>query len=129
MFYINSASIGDIKLAFEKATSFSLRVPKRNLTHRLANCLVQNLGTYLGVHLFHNRVPNNTVNFVVDKVRCKLQSWEARKLSIAGRVTLTQSILLLIPNYFMQSMLIPKGVCVEIERIVRKYIWEALEDI
>ncbi|KAA3486895.1 Retrovirus-related Pol polyprotein LINE-1 [Gossypium australe] len=75
-----------------------------------------------GVPLLHSRVTKSTFSFVVDKVRCKLNSWDVRKLSIAGRVTLAQSVLLSIPNYFMQSMLIPKGVCAEIERLVRQFI-------
>ncbi|KAA3479951.1 Retrovirus-related Pol polyprotein LINE-1 [Gossypium australe] len=55
---------------------------------------VQNLGTYLGVPLLHEKVTKSTLNFVVDKIRRKLQSWDARKLSFAGRVTLAQSVLL-----------------------------------
>ncbi|KAA3475886.1 RNA-directed DNA polymerase (Reverse transcriptase) [Gossypium australe] len=84
---------------------------------------VQNLGKYLGVPLLHDRVTKNTLNFVVDKIRRKLQSWDARKLSIAGRITLAQSVLLSIPSYFMQTMMIPKGVCENIEKIVRHFIW------
>ncbi|KHG02494.1 hypothetical protein F383_02784 [Gossypium arboreum] len=42
---------------------------------------------------------------------------------MARRVTLVQSILLTIPNYFMQTMLIPKGVCEEIEKIARWFFW------
>ncbi|KAA3465045.1 LINE-1 reverse transcriptase isogeny [Gossypium australe] len=80
---------------------------------------VQNLDFYLGVPLLHNRVTKSTFSFVVDKVRRKFNSWDARKLSIVGRVTLAQFVLLSIPNYFMQSMLIPKGVCAEIERLAR----------
>lgn len=60
---------------------------------RLCNILgfhkVKNLGTYLGVPLFHDRVTNNILRFIVDMVRSKLQSWDVRKLQIAGRATLT----------------------------------------
>ncbi|KAA3473450.1 LINE-1 reverse transcriptase isogeny [Gossypium australe] len=80
---------------------------------------VQNLGMYLGVPLLHDRVTKNTLNFVVDKIRRKLHSWDARKLSFAGRITLAQSVLLSIPTYFMQTIMIPKGVCDDIERLVR----------
>ncbi|KAA3460126.1 reverse transcriptase [Gossypium australe] len=84
---------------------------------------VLNLGKYLGVPLLHDRVTKSTLNFVIDKVRSKLQNWDARKLSLAGRITLAQSVLLTIPSYFMQSLVIPKGVCDEIERITRQFIW------
>lgn len=50
--------------------------------------IVSNFGTYLGVPLLHERMTKSTMSFVVNRVRHKLQSWDARKLSIAGRVTL-----------------------------------------
>ncbi|KAA3472023.1 reverse transcriptase [Gossypium australe] len=84
---------------------------------------VQNLGKYLGVPLMHDRVTKNTLDFVVDKIRRKLNSWDARNLSFAGRITLAQSVLLSIPTYFMQTMKIPQGVCEEIERVARQFIW------
>ncbi|KAA3468778.1 Retrovirus-related Pol polyprotein LINE-1 [Gossypium australe] len=89
---------------------------------------VLNLGSYLGVHLLHDRVTKSTLDFVIEKVRCKLQNWDARKLSFAGCVTLAQSVLLAIPNYFMQSLAISKGVCDEIEMIARQFIWGGFVD-
>ncbi|MBA0574818.1 hypothetical protein Golob_027597, partial [Gossypium lobatum] len=41
----------------------------------------------------------------------------ARQPSLAGRVTLAQLVLLLILSYFMQSMMIQKGLCDEIEQM------------
>ncbi|KAH1038645.1 hypothetical protein J1N35_040388 [Gossypium stocksii] len=46
---------------------------------------------------FHKKVTNSTFHFVIEKVRTKLQSWDARQLSFAGRVTLVQSVFLAIP--------------------------------
>ncbi|KAA3480260.1 reverse transcriptase [Gossypium australe] len=74
---------------------------------------VQNLGTYLGVPFLHDMPTNSTLNFV---------SWDARKLSIVGRVTLAQSVLLSTSNYFMQIILVPRGVYAEIECMVRQFI-------
>lgn len=81
------------------------------------------VGTYLGVSLFHKRVTKATVGFLVDKIRAKLSNWDARKLSVAGRFTFAQSVLLTIPNYFMQTMRIPIGICEEIEGLARRFIW------
>ncbi|KAH1081133.1 hypothetical protein J1N35_020894 [Gossypium stocksii] len=58
------------------------------LCHTLGFHKVQNLEKYLGVPLFHNRVTNNTLHFVVDNVRSKLKSWDARKLSLVRKATL-----------------------------------------
>ncbi|KAH1089937.1 hypothetical protein J1N35_017194 [Gossypium stocksii] len=84
-----------------------------NLRERISNFFgfqkVTNLGNYLGVPLLHDKVTSSTLSFVVERVRNKLSSWDARQLSLAGRVTLSQSVLLSIPSYFMQTMMIPKG--------------------
>lgn len=84
---------------------------------------VQDMVHYIDVPLFHQRVTNSTLHFVVDKVRMKLQIWDARQLSIFGRVTLAQSVLFSIPSYFMQSMMIPQQICDEIESLVKTFIW------
>ncbi|KAH1121552.1 hypothetical protein J1N35_004712 [Gossypium stocksii] len=83
---------------------------------------VNNLGHYLGVPLFHQRVTSNTLQFVVEKVHGKLHSWEGKKLSLAGRITLAQSVLLSIPSYFIQSMMIPRNTRNEIESLIKHFI-------
>ncbi|XP_038992548.1 uncharacterized protein LOC120116044 [Hibiscus syriacus] len=94
----------------------------------------KDLGKYLGMPLFHNRVTKNTFQFIIDKVRQKLCNWTDTKLSLAGRITLAKSTLLSIPNYFIQTAAIPKGVCDQIEQIVRdkfghdKPIWRWEQD-
>ncbi|KAH1082125.1 hypothetical protein J1N35_021886 [Gossypium stocksii] len=47
------------------------------------------------------RVTSLTFGFVVDKIHNKLSGWDAKNLSMAGRITLVKLILLVIPNYFM----------------------------
>ncbi|KAK5835942.1 hypothetical protein PVK06_011666 [Gossypium arboreum] len=84
---------------------------------------VQELGKYLSIPLFHKRITKSTVQFVIEKVRSKLCNWDAKQLSLAGRLTLVQLVLLTIPNFFMQSMKIPKKVYEEIERLARQFIW------
>ncbi|MBA0704234.1 hypothetical protein Golax_016504 [Gossypium laxum] len=49
---------------------------------------MSNLGSYIGVPFFHEKVTNNTLRFVVDK-----------------------------------TMMVPKGLCDEIDHIVRKFVW------
>lgn len=76
---------------------------------------VHNLGHYLRVPLLHQRVTVTLFNLWWKKVCGKFQSWEAKNLSLAGRITLAQSVLLSIPSYFMQFMMIPRKTCDEIE--------------
>ncbi|MBA0726761.1 hypothetical protein Golax_002568, partial [Gossypium laxum] len=84
---------------------------------------VHDLGQYLGVPLLHQRIIKGTLSFLVDRVRRKLSSWEAKKLSFAGRVTLVQSIPLSIPRYLMQTLMVPTRICNDIERMVQPFIW------
>ncbi|KAK5833598.1 hypothetical protein PVK06_017448 [Gossypium arboreum] len=65
--------------------------------------------------------------FVVKKVRVKLQSWDARQLSIAGRATLAQLVLLSILGHFMQSMMILKKISDEIEWLAWTFIWSTTD--
>lgn len=113
-------TVGKSNIFFSKTTAENVR---NQINQIFGFQEVQNLGKYLGIHLFHERVINHTLSFVVDKVRQRLQSWDARRLFMAGRVTLVQSILLSILNYFMQSLMISKGVCLEIEKLARQFIW------
>ncbi|KAA3474835.1 GTP cyclohydrolase 1-like [Gossypium australe] len=118
--------LSDHKISARKSKMFFSKGVDTSLSDQISQLFsfqkVRNLGNYLGV-LLHNRVTRSTLKFVIDKVKSKLQNWDARKLSLAGRVTLAQSVLLAIPSYFMQTMAIPKGVCDEIERIARQFIW------
>lgn len=77
---------------------------------------------YLGMSLMHRRVGIGTFEFVVDKVRTRLNGWEAKNLLLAGRITLAKAVLLTIPNYFMTTVRIPISVCSEIEKLARNFI-------
>lgn len=52
---------------------------------------VNNLGHYLEVSLFHIRVTKSILDFLVEKVRNRLSSWDAKSFSFAGRVTVGYS--------------------------------------
>lgn len=75
------------------------------------------LGNYLGVLLFHSRAKKSTFQFIVNKVQRKLNGFDAKLLSLAGRTTLEKPVLLTILGYFMQSSMILIGICQRIEKI------------
>ncbi|KAE8716332.1 hypothetical protein F3Y22_tig00110123pilonHSYRG00090 [Hibiscus syriacus] len=70
-----------------------------------------------------SRVTKDIFQFIIDKVRNKFNNWEATKFSMAGRVTLSKATMWAIPNNFMQKVTIAKGVCNQIEKIARRFIW------
>lgn len=104
---------------------FSKNVPR---PHRVDICNVlgyhstEDLGKYLGVPIFHKRVGISTFKFVIDKVKQRLSNWKARTLSFTGRVTLAKSVIQEIPVYVMQSSVIPRSICDEIDKICRGFI-------
>jgi hypothetical protein len=51
----------------------------------------------------------------------------SENLSLAGRITLCKSVLMSVPLYPMQSILLPKSIFHEIEKICRRFIWADYE--
>lgn len=47
----------------------------------------------------------------------RFSAWKDKTLSLEGRVTLTKSVLQALPTYGMQSCIVPKGVCDDIDTI------------
>ncbi|GMI82239.1 hypothetical protein HRI_001893200 [Hibiscus trionum] len=84
---------------------------------------VDRFDKYLGVPVLHARATYTDFNFILDKMKAKLNGWASRTLSLAGRVTLAKSVLAAILVYFMQTCSLPKRVCSEIEKILRQFIW------
>lgn len=55
---------------------------------------VQSLGRYLGVLALGHAPKGNDSNYLVDQVASKLTGWKAKQLSLAGRITLSKSVIL-----------------------------------
>ncbi|KAL4397462.1 hypothetical protein AHAS_Ahas01G0194300 [Arachis hypogaea] len=81
------------------------------------------LRKYLGVPLKHGRVTKADFNDVVDKLTNRLASWKGRFLNKAGRICLAKSVLSSIPIYRVQVSLFPSGVCSNIDKLTRSFIW------
>lgn len=61
-------------------------------------------------------VSSTTFDFIVRKVWQKLLGWDARKLSLVGRITLATSVFLSIPNYFTYTVRVLSLACTELKR-------------
>lgn len=120
------------KLSLPKSRVFFSHNTKENLASQLSTELgierTLNLGMYLGVPLLHSRISKENFCFIVDKVRKRLSSWKSKTLSLAGRISLTQSCLWSLPAYVMHTTPIPQGVCKEIEALCRNFIWGSTTD-
>jgi hypothetical protein len=56
-----------------------------------------------------------------DKIRKKIQGWMERRLSAGGKDILTKSVAQAIPIFFMACFLLPKGLCDQINTMIRKF--------
>ncbi|KAL7175770.1 hypothetical protein ACSBR2_029376 [Camellia fascicularis] len=60
---------------------------------------------------------------MVEKLQRRLASWRTHVLSMAGKATLIKSVNATIPSYTMQTMLFPKTVTTEIDKLNRDFLW------
>ncbi|XP_054801608.1 uncharacterized protein LOC129305663 [Prosopis cineraria] len=115
------------KVSYSKTRVFFSRNVNHNRAQQFSDLLEFNrtadLGKYLGVPLHHNRVTNNTYQFVVDKMKQRLSSWKATSISFVGRTTLTKSVLNTIPLYCMQTAHLPVSTCEEIDKCSQGFLW------
>ncbi|XP_031124258.1 uncharacterized protein LOC116026974 [Ipomoea triloba] len=115
------------KISYDKSQVFFSRNtdPRaaEDIATRLEVMKTDNLGRYLGVPSIHGRVTCQSFNVLLDRVTGRLEGWKTKMLSMVGRVTLAKAVLNAIPTYTMQTTVLPKGVCMEIEKKTRQFIW------
>ena len=66
-------------------------------------------------------------NEVLDKVISRAQSWNAKILSQASRMTLVKSVLASIPTYAFSTFYLSKNICSKID-VLKKFTWGHFED-
>ncbi|CAL1353888.1 unnamed protein product [Linum trigynum] len=88
----------------------------------------QDLGRYLGVPVLHTRVTRETYRYILDRLDKKLAGWRADSMSFEGRVTLATSLLNTLPTYTMQTTLLPRSICDQIDMRIRRFIWGSTAD-
>ncbi|CAL9001792.1 unnamed protein product [Prunus brigantina] len=95
----------------------------QNIASISGSPLSDNLGKYLGVPLIHTRVNKDTYQEIIDKVQKRLSYWKSHTLSMAGRLTLLQSVTSAIPIYSMQTAMLPASVCSKLDQLNKNFLW------
>ncbi|KAH9770621.1 reverse transcriptase domain-containing protein [Citrus sinensis] len=98
------------------------------LSNELGFTVTADLGKYLGMPLLHGRITKATYQEILDKVDQRLSGWSASHLSLAGRITLTQSVLQDVLIYAMQSTSLPASTTSKLEQICRRFLWSGNEE-
>ena len=78
---------------------------------------------YLGLPSLTGWGKKASFNYIKERVWRKLQGWEGKLLSQAGREVLIKAVIQAIPTYAMGCFKLPVGLCNEIEVMVRKFWW------
>ncbi|KAL0004830.1 hypothetical protein SO802_012391 [Lithocarpus litseifolius] len=78
---------------------------------------------YLGLPSFVGKRKKASFNYIKERVWRKIQGWEGKLLSQAGREVLIKSVIQAIPTYTMGCFKIPVGLCNEIEAMIKKFWW------
>ena len=79
--------------------------------------------SYLGLSIGGNPSRCSFWEPVVSKIRKRLSVWKGRNLSFAGRVCLIKSVINAIPLFYLSFFRAPSGVCKEISKLQRKFMW------
>ena len=111
--------------AVEEAARLSASNVPDSVANQLADILevprTVHMEKYLGIPLVKGRIKKEIFHELIASIKKQLSKWKANSLSQAGRALLIQSNLNSKVNYMMQSFLLPKSVCEEIDKIYKKF--------
>ncbi|CAH9115614.1 unnamed protein product [Cuscuta epithymum] len=78
---------------------------------------------YLGLQALVGRKKMDILGYLLERILKRIQSWNNRFLSKAGREIMLKTIIQAMPTYAMNVFLLPKELCSEIEGIMNGYWW------
>ena len=109
-----------IALFFSKSTPLEMQ---SEITEELGVSKLKHYEAYLGLPALVGRNKKASFDQLKQKVWKRLQGWEGKLLSQAGREVLIKLVIQAIPTYAMSCFKLPTTPCHEIETLVRKFWW------
>ncbi|WVZ82071.1 LOW QUALITY PROTEIN: hypothetical protein U9M48_029378 [Paspalum notatum var. saurae] len=82
---------------------------------------------YLGIPLTMTRLKKVDFQYLIDKARNKLTSWQGRNLTMAGRIVLVKSVLSSQPVHTLSVLTVPKEVLKDFDKVRRRFLWAGNE--
>ncbi|XP_060969649.1 uncharacterized mitochondrial protein AtMg00310-like [Cannabis sativa] len=80
---------------------------------------------YLGLLNIIVRNKNIVLGFLKTKVIARINSWDGKLLSRAGKEILLKIVVQSLPTYAMSVFLLPLGTCNEIEKLMARFWWKS----
>ena len=84
--------------------------------------LLKDHNAYLGIPFTLTRRQTHLFQPLLQKVNLKVDAWK-KYLSKAGKLIMIKSILQAIPLHLMSCIKLPQGVCLNLEKAIRKFFW------
>ncbi|XP_060969941.1 uncharacterized mitochondrial protein AtMg00310-like [Cannabis sativa] len=79
---------------------------------------------YLGLPNIIGRNKTSILGFLKNKVMARINSWDGKFLSRAGKEILLKTVIQSLPTYAMSVFLIPLGICEDIEKLMASFWWK-----
>ncbi|XP_074288877.1 uncharacterized protein LOC141614024 [Silene latifolia] len=78
---------------------------------------------YLGIPLFSSRLTQKMFTPLLDKIKDKLSHWANNMLSYAGKIALINSVIFGLQSFWGASVLLPKGIIKQIQKLCKDFLW------
>ncbi|XP_050387323.1 uncharacterized protein LOC126803582 [Argentina anserina] len=120
-------SLSGQTVSYEKSLIFCSPNTDRRLANDISRTygspLTADLGKYLGMSLVHCRINKHTSDGLFDKAQGRLASSKSKTRSLAGRLTLIQSVTSAIPIYRMQTTRFLIKFCEKMDKLNQDFLW------
>ncbi|XP_060969607.1 uncharacterized protein LOC133036861 [Cannabis sativa] len=117
------------KVNLHKSSAFFNSNTVVNTRNSICNLMhIQEAGEdsmYLGLPSIVGRNKNAVLGFLKERMRKRINGWEGRFLSRAGKEILIKTVVQSLPSYAMNVFLFPIGTCNELERMMASFWWKS----
>lgn len=123
--------LSGLKINFSKSQLFGFHTTTSRLTNSagVLGCQVGSLPfKYLGAMIGSSPHSISFWTPLIDKLRRKLQSFDASKVSIAGRVVLLKAVIDSVPLFWFSLYKMPSQIVNIIEQMRRNFFWGQFKD-
>ena len=120
------AAFSGLQINYQKSTLVPIHVDAHTAAgiSAILGCPLSGLPcTYLGLPLSMNKIGRALLQPVLSRVDRRLPGWVPQLLSSSARVTLINSVLSAIPNFFMACIQWDKGSIEAIDKLRRAFLW------
>uniref|UniRef100_A0A803Q9L8 Reverse transcriptase domain-containing protein n=1 Tax=Cannabis sativa TaxID=3483 RepID=A0A803Q9L8_CANSA len=114
---------------FNKSSAFFSSNTSQNSKALICNSMGISEATedskYLGLPSTLDRNKNAVLGFLKDKMQKRIQSWDGKFLSRAGKEVMIKSVLQSVPSYAMNVFLLSKATCNQMETLMNRFWWQS----